>query len=512
MPRKRVSSSRRTTTIADDIIEFASHLKVPEGSKVGQPLVLLDWQRDWIRRTFAPGVRRSILSVARRNGKTGLIAVIVLAALIGPLAIPQSRLISASRSREQAGIVFDYARKMLALSGLLHLVHIREAAKEIVVPSTGVMYRAVSADATTALGFGARLVVHDELGTVRGPRDALYEAISTGLGSYSDSLELIISTQAPSANDLMSVLLDDAMSGRDPAHVGMLFAAPDDCRVDDETAWHAANPSLASGIRDLSDLKRQADEARQLPAREASFRNLLLNQRIDAVARWITPSLWRACNQPVEDDPFESGPVYGGLDLSSRSDLTALVLVAQDGAGVWHVRTRVWTPADTLIERARRDRAPYDIWRDEGHLVAIPGAALDYDELARQVVEATDGMNVVAIAYDRWRITEFRRSLDRLGVDLPLSECGQGFRDMSPAVELVEQLVLQRRLRHGDCPPLTSAVLHAVVQRDPAGNRKIAKDKSTERVDAAVALAMAVRQAHVTEEATTGSATDIVFA
>ena len=478
------------------LLDFASELRVGEGQKVGEPLQLMPWQLDWLNRTFAPGVRRSILSVARRNGKTALVAVLVLAALFGPIVVPNSLILSGSRSREQASLVFTYCRKMLQVSGLVHLVHIRDSAKEIHCPRMGTLYRAISADATTAVGFGAWLVIHDELGQVRGPRDSLFEALSSGMGSYANSLELLISTQAPTDADLFSVLLDDALAGADSSIVGVLHAAPADCDLEDPEAWRAANPSLATGVRDLADLSRRAAEAVRLPSQESGFRNFNLNQRVAAFAPFLTPSVWDSCGGPVSDAAFTTGRVHGGLDLSSRQDLTALVLATEDADGIVHLRTHAWTPEATIRERAARDRAPYDLWRKAGHLEAMPGVAIDLEEVASRLAAICRDLDVERIMFDRWRMPELRRWLEKLDawhVIEVLAEHGQGFKDMTVAVDVMSQKALEAKLRHGGHPVLRWCISNTVITRDGAENRKPDKAKAFGRIDCAVAAMMAVR-------------------
>ena len=480
------------------LLEFAADLRVGEGEMVGKPLQLMPWQVDWLNRTFAPGVRRSILSVARRNGKTALVAVLVLAALFGPISTPNSLILSASRSREQASLVFTYCRKMLQVSGLVHLVHIRDSAKEIACPRLGTLYRAISADATTAVGFGARLVIHDELGQVRGPRDSLFEALSSGMGSYANSLELLISTQAPTDADLFSNLLDDALGGWDKSVVGVLYAAPKDCDLMDEAAWRSANPSMQYGVRDAEDLARKAAEAQRLPSQENGFRNYMLNQRVATHSPFLTPAVWDSCAGPVSDEAFRMGRVHGGLDLSSRQDLTALMLAVEDADGVVHLRTHAWTPEATIRERGARDRAPYDAWRQAGHLEAMPGVAIDLEVVAFRLADLCRGMDVERIMFDRWRMPELRRWLEKIEawhVLEVLAEHGQGYKDMTLAVDVMSQKALEGKIRHGGQPVLRWCMSNVVITSDPANNRKPDKAKAFGRIDCVVAAMMAIRSA-----------------
>lgn len=490
-----MSALPELSTLAERIREFASRLRVPEGKLVGEPLFLMPFQVDFIADTFRGGVRRAILSVARRNTKTATVSIIVLAALIGPLKIENAVIVSAARSRKQAAVVFEYCRKMINASGLAPYFKIKRGTKEIECPMFGTVYQAMSAEASTSVGVGVRICVHDELGRVEGPTDALFDALSTALGSYDDSLEIIISTQAPNDSDLLSVLIDDGLAANDDATVVHLHAAPKDCALDDRAAWALANPALEYGVRDLGDLERLANEAKRLPSREASFRNFILNQRVRATEHFIAPGLWDLCAADVSLDVLHAGPCFGGLDLSSRSDLTALALVAPDDAGEWHSRLWVWTPEETLDERDRTDRASYRVWVDQGLIETVPGATLDYAWIAHRLGEIAEEFPIVSLQFDRWKIKELQLQLDKQGIELPLHEHGQGFKDFSVAVDALEAVVLNRQLRHGGNPVLRWAMANVAISRDHAGGRKFDKRMKWRRIDPAVALAMAMRGA-----------------
>lgn len=502
MPKPNAATARTTrpqrlkrSKLAGEVIAFAHNLRVAEGDLVGQPLELMPFQVDFIEDAFQKGKRRAILSVARRNTKTATVAIIVLAALIGPLMVENSLILSAARSRQQAAVVFEYCRKMIRLSGLAQHFVIRDAAKEILCPRFGTTYRAIAAESTTAVGFGVRLCIHDELGQVEGPDDALFNALTTAMGSYSNSLELIISTQAPDDGDLLSILIDDALSGADKNTVCHLYSAPADCELDDPAAWAAANPAMAYGVRDPKDVERLANEAKRLPSRAAAFRNFILNQRVRAVEHYIPPDVWDQCGGAINDDVFTHGPVYAGLDLSARHDLTALALVAQDAHGVWHSKVFVWTPEATLAERQRTDRVDYATWVRMGLIETMPGAMLDYSTLAVRLAEICAQYPITAIAFDRWRSNELKLQIEKIGAALPLVEMGQGFKDFNGAVDALESAALNDQLRHGGNPVLRWAVSNVAISRDHAGNRKFDKRLRTRRIDPAVALAMAMRTA-----------------
>lgn len=469
-------------------------LLVPEGGQVGRPVRLRQWQREVILGIYDNRhiTRRAIISFARKNGKTALAAMLLLAHLVGPEARRNGQIYSAAQSREQAAIVFSLAAKMVRMSPTLNaLVTVRDSAKELIGDDTGVKYKALSADATTAYGFSPVLVIHDETGQVRGPRSELYDALETAMGAQDEPLSIIISTQAVEDSDLLSVLIDDAQAGHDPKTVLFLYAAPPEADVLDEAAWRAANPALGD-FNSLEQLREGAARASRMPSFESAFRNLNLNQRVAAEAAFLAPSVWKACAGEPDDDAFATGPVFGGLDLSGSQDLTSLVLVAKDSAGLVHVRPWFWTPGRTLRDRAARDRAPYDVWLSGGLLEATPGVTIDYGFVARRMAELSETLDLRVVRFDRWRVDLLRRELDAIGCAVALEPHGQGFRDMAPALDALETLALEGRLRHGGHPILTWNAANAVAVRDPAGNRKLDKARGTGRIDGLVALAMAV--------------------
>jgi phage terminase large subunit-like protein len=242
-----------------------------------------------------------------------------------------------------------------------------------------------------------------------------------------------------------------------------------------------------------------AADAKRLPSAESDFRNKILNQRVQQTAPFIAESVWRACAGAVDDAAFARGPVFAGLDLSARNDLTALAMVARDASGIWHARMRFFAPLLGIAERSRRDSAPYDLWARQGLIEATPGASVDYFTVAQRLCEVCDEMDVKTIGYDRWRMDVMKAELARLGRELPLKEFGQGFRDMGPAIDTLESELLNGKLRHGGNPVLEMCARHAIVVRDAAGNRKLDKSRATSRIDGVVALAMALGVAQSSE-------------
>lgn len=463
--------------------------RVPEGAKVGEPIKLADFQRQFVLAIYdnPAGTRRAYLAIARKNGKSALIACLILAHLIGPEAKLNSQLVSGARSRDQAALVFQLAAKMVQLNpDLQKWVRIVPSGKKLIGLRMNTEFRALAADGTTAHGLSPVLAILDEVGQVKGPQDDFIDAITTAQGAHDEPLLIAISTQAPTDADLFSIWLDDAERSQDPAIVSHVYTAPKDCELDDEAAWRAANPALDL-FRSRRDVEEQAAQAKRMPASENTFRVLTLNQRVNLVSAFVSPGVWKAGNGPPAS---LDGLVYGGLDLSATTDLTAFVLTCRKD-GLLHVAAHFWMPQDMVAEASRRDRAPYDVWVREGLLRTTPGKVIDYDFVARDIGQLCEGLDIAKIGFDRWRMDRMKGALERQGVELPLEAFGQGYVSMSPALDALEADLLNGVVRHGGHPVLTMCAANAVAVPDPAGNRKLDKSKATGRIDGMVALAMA---------------------
>lgn len=477
-------------TRGERVIEFIHrYLRVPEGAQVGQPIKLAEFQRKFILEIYdnPHGTRRAYLAIARKNGKSALIACLLLAHLVGPEAVQNSQLVSGARSRDQAALVFNLANKMVELSPELRkIVRTVPSGKRLIGLPMNTEYKALAAEGTTAHGLSPVLAILDEVGQVKGPQDDFIDAITTAQGAHENPLLIAISTQAPTDADLFSIWLDDAARSGDPAIVSHVYTAPEGCELDDAKAWAAANPALGL-FRSRRDVEEQAAQAARMPAAENTFRVLTLNQRVNMVAAFVSPGVWKLGNgAPGELD----GIVYGGLDLSATTDLTALVLTCRKD-GLLHVRAEFWMPQDSVHEATRRDRAPYDQWVRQGFLRTTPGKVIDYDFVARDIGEITAGMSIAKLGFDRWRMDRMKAALEGAGVVLPLEPHGQGYKDMSPALDALEADLLKGIVRHGGNPVLAMCAANAVSVPDPAGNRKLDKSKATGRIDGMVALAMA---------------------
>lgn len=477
---------------------------MPEGKDVGKPLKMARFMRDDFTAIYdnPNGTRRAIISRGRKNAKTTESAMILLLHLCGPEARPNSQLYSAAQSRDQAALLFALAAKMVRLNSELNdVVVVRDTAKQLACPDLGTLYRALSADATTAYGLSPALAIHDELGQVKGPRSELYEAIETATAAQEDPLSVIISTQAPTDADLLSVLIDDAKAGHDPRTVLRFQTAPDGLDPFSKKAIKAANPAFEI-FMNQREVLAMAEDASRMPSRQAEYENLVLNRRVEANSPFVSRPLWQLCAGPVAEFD-KSLPVYGGLDLSETADLTALVLIGKIN-GIWHVKPTFWLPGDGLAEKSKRDRVPYDLWQKQGHLLAAPGKSVDYEYVATYLRGVFDKYNVRTVAFDRWNMRHLTPWLLKAGfseafIVAHFKEFGQGTQSMSPALRVLEGEILNARIAHGGHPVLTMCAANAVVDGKDAANRKLSKSRSSGRIDGMVALAEAFGAAPMEE-------------
>jgi phage terminase large subunit-like protein len=488
-----VGTARKLTRGERNIAWIEAHCRIPEGKMVGQPVRLTAKQKRWVRRIYDSPTRTFILSMARKNAKTALASFLLLLHLCGPEARLNSQLYSAAQSRDQAAILFALAAKIVRMSPDLDeaqggVVVVRDSGKQLFCPELGTLYRALSADASTAYGLSPVFVVHDELGQVKGPRSELYEALETASAAQEQPLSIVISTQAPTDADLLSLLIDDGLTGADPRIKVELCTAPLDLDPFSVKAIRAANPHF-DDFMNQEEVLRQASDAQRMPSREASFRNLILNQRVEARNPFVTRAVWQ--ENGAQPRPIDKQDVYGGLDLSSVHDLTALVLATQAG----DVHPTFWLPEEGLAEKSRNDRVPYDLWAKQGFLMTSPGRAIEYEFVAEHLRGVFDRCNVVAIGFDRYNMKHLKPWLIKAGFTEKELErfvdFGQGFVSMSPAIRSLEERLLAKKIRHGNHPVLAMCAANATVATDPAENRKFVKGKATGRIDGMVALAMA---------------------
>jgi phage terminase large subunit-like protein len=494
---------------AERVIAFIEDLPVTKGILAGSKMALLEFQKEFIRAIYDPKaedgrrlVRLALLSIGRKNGKTGLIVGIALAHLLGPEAEDRGEIGSAANDREQAALVFEEIEAIIDRTPWMQAIcNVQRFKKLIEVIGTppddkgqGSVYEALSSDAKTKHGMSPSLWIYDEL--AQSQKRELLDTLSTSQGGRSEPLGIVISTQSALTNHPLSELIDygeqvNAGVHDDATFVCRVYASPEGCDLLDREAWLASNPALGV-FRDETDLETLAKRAMRTPSFESAFRNLYLNQRVDAVERAINRADWDACEARVELDDLKGMKCFGGLDLGSTSDLCAMSLYWPEVCASW---TWQWVPRERIRQRVETDRVPYDAWEREGHIIATPGRARDNASIIRKLLWACTMFNVIGIGFDRWRIEDLVKQLEDENlseVAATLAPFGQGFKEMAPAFDEFETLLIDRKLKHGGSPVLRWQASNLIVQRDEAGNRKPDKRRSFDKIDGIVSLIMAV--------------------
>jgi phage terminase large subunit-like protein len=499
-PRK-LPWQRKGLSRVEKVIAFLEFLPITKGIKLGTNLKLLPGQRRFIERVYgSTGVRLAVRSEPRGNGKTGLVAGLALCHLLGPEAEERGECYSAAVNRLQSALLHDEMVAILeAIPEFASITRVRSGSqrRQIEVtegPGRGSKYEALSADARRGHGLAPSFWAYDEMAQTRDRK--LFDALRTAMGKRNRCLGIILSTQAEDDEHALSQLIDDALAGDDPSLVIDLTCAPPNADVFDHEVIRAANPALGVFL-DPETIFKEAEQAKRMPSAESAFRNLRCNQRIQTAADMLcTPAVWNQGDDAIDDAIFRDGrPVYGGLDLSARLDLTAIVLAAEDDNRRIHLKPLAWTPEKTLLTRTQRDGAPYDAWHRQGVLKATPGLTIDYDYVLADLVEATGGMNLVSVAFDNWNINALRQAMGRLGIALPLVPFIQGYKSYSPAIREFEVAATESRIVHGGHPVLRWCISNTVLQHQPGtpqGNRKPEKRRTYGRIDLAVAALMAI--------------------
>jgi len=493
------------------VVRFVRNLTHTKGEFAGEPFRLRPWQERILRTLFGTvrddgrrQYRTCYLEVGRKQGKTEIAAALALYMLLAD-GEPGAEVYGAAVDREQASLVFRAAETMVrADQELLAQVEIIPSQRRIVHVSSGSVYRAIPGEAASAHGYNASAIIYDELHAA--PTRDLWDVLTTSTGARRQPLTVAITTAGFDRASICWELHAYAEKVRDgvlvdPTFLPVLYGAPLDADWLDEAVWRASNPALGD-FRSLEEMRVAAQQAREVPARQNTFRRLYLCQWTESETRWLDPEAWAACAGPVEWSSM-AGLVRGrrawlGLDLSSTADLTAAVACVPDADGAYDVLAHFWLPAENLKRRVERDRVPYDAWARDGALTLTPGNVVDYAHVRATVREWAAALRVVEVAYDPWNATSLTTDLQSDGaVCVPIR---QGFASLSAPTKELETLVRSRRLRHGGHPVLTWCANNVVTEEDATGNLKPSKRKSTERIDGIVATITAMARAMVRVE------------
>ena len=490
---------------ADYAVRFIECLAHTKGTWAGKPFELIDWQERIIRDLFGVikpnGYRQfntAYIEIPKKNGKSELAAAVALLLTCGD-GEERAEVYGCAADRQQAAIVFDVAADMVRMCPALNKrVKILTSQKRIVYVPTNSFYQVLSAEAYSKHGFNIHGVVFDELHTQ--PNRKLFDVMTKGSGdARMQPLYFLITTAGTDTNSIcyeQHQKAQDILEGRkiDKTFYPVIYGAPDDADWTSPEVWKNSNPSLGETIG-IDKVEAACESAKQNPGEENAFRQLRLNQWVKQTVRWMPMHKWDACKVDFDESLLEGRVCYGGLDLSSTTDITAFVLVfpPTDEDDHYYILPYFWLPEETLDLRVRRDHVPYDLWQRQGFLMTTEGNVVHYGFIENFIDELGTRFNIREIAFDRWGAVQMSQNLEGLG--FTLVQFGQGYRDMSPPTKELMKLTLEQKIAHNGHPVLRWNMDNIFIKRDPAGNIKPDKEKSTEKIDGTVATIMALDRA-----------------
>lgn len=496
-------------THAKHAINFIQQLKLTKGKWAGKPFILLSWEVDLIKKLFGTlredGTRQyrtAYVEIPKKSGKSEIAAAIALYMLLAD-GESNAEVYVAACDRQQASIIFNTSMNFVEGNKTLSKVtNIIRSTKRIVYPKTGSFYQVLSSDVKSKSGINASCVILDEIWTY--PNADLAKMLTTGSGdARTQPLFLYLTTAGNKLSGYgweMHCKAKEVLDGRrvDPTFLSIMYGLEDDADIEDENNWYKVNPSLGHTIQ-IDRVREHYNQAKDNPADLALFKQLRLNIWLKQEIKWMPMDSWDKCNFTVDAESLISRVCYGGLDLSSTTDITAFVLVFPplDEEDKYQVLPFFWLPEETLIKRVKRDGVPYDIWNQQGLLNLTEGNVVHYGFIEKFIEKLGEQYNIREIVYDRWGATQMSQNLEGMG--FTVVPFGQGFKDMSPPTKDLMRLILSKKIAHGGHPILRWMADNIVVRTDPAGNIKVDKAKSSEKIDGIVALIMALSRAENSE-------------
>ncbi|HEM3022408.1 TPA: terminase large subunit [Streptococcus suis] len=497
---------------ADRAVTFINNLSHTKGKWAGKRFDLLPWQEQIVRDLFGivkeDGNRQFLtayIEIPKKNGKSELAAAIALYLLYADNEA-SAEVYGAACDRNQASIVFDVAKQMVQMSRPLEKrSKIMGATKRIVNYSNAGFYQVLSAETGTKHGLNVSGLVFDEIHAQ--PNRHLYDVLTKGSGDAREQpLFFIITTAGTDRNSICYELHTkalDILNGRkkDTSFYPVVYGLSDEDDWNDEANWLKANPSLGHTIG-IDRVREAYQQALDNPAEENVFKQLRLNMWTSSSVAWIPEHVYAKGNDPIQCDSLKGRSCYAGLDLSSTSDITALVLVfpPRFEEENYIVLPFFWLPEDTLELRCRRDHVLYDVWERQGYIKTTEGNVVHYGFIEKFIEDLSEIYHIKEIAYDRWNATQMVQNLEGMG--LTMVPFGQGYKDMSPPSKELYKLMMEGKIQHGGHPVLKWMGQNVVMRQDPAGNIKPDKEKSVEKIDGIVALIMGLDRCirHQTDE------------
>jgi phage terminase large subunit-like protein len=519
-PRDQAGDCTFDEAAAQRAIDFIHEcIKHAKGKEAAKPFVLEPWEQAIVGNLFgwkrADGTRRyreSLIYVAKKNGKTALIAAILLLMLTTDDELG-AELYSAAASRDQAALIFSHAAGMVKqeteLSSRLTVYGAKGGSQQraIVYDATMSSYKCLSADANTADGANPSFVAIDELHRHRDGE--LADVLQKSTATRKQPLVIYTSTADYNRPSVCNAMLkrarqvrdnkgNKAEMGYDPAFLPVVYECDASDDWESPETWKKANPNLGVTIPE-DFLARECQKAKENPSELNNFLRLHLNIVTDADETWLDMSRWDECNSdPIDEDALAGRECFTAIDLSSKVDTTCVghLFPPTDEDPLWRYLLRCFIPEENAHEREKRDRVPYTTWARKGWITTTPGESIDYDFIEEQIRQDAAKFVIKDVSFDPWNARQTATHLQNDG--MTVYEFGQGFRSMSEPSKELEAIVMQRKLAHGGNPVLKWMAGNTMIERDPAGNIKPSKKKSTERIDGIVTLVMALGRAVVT--------------
>ena len=490
---------------ADYAVAFIESLCHTKGKWAGKKFELIDWQEQIVRDLFGTikenGYRQfnqAYIEIPKKQGKSELAAAVALLLTCGD-GEERAEVYGCASDRQQAAIVFDVAADMVRMCpALSKRVKILASQKRIIYLPTNSFYQVLSSEAYSKHGFNIHGVVYDELHAA--PDRRLFDVMTKGSGdARMQPLFFYITTAGTDTNSICYEThqkAKDILEGRkiDPTFYPVIYGADESDDWTDPKVWKKANPSLDITVG-MDKVKAACESAKQNPGEENSFRQLRLNQWVKQAVRWMPMEKWDQCAFAVSEEELEGRVCYGGLDLSSTTDITAFVLVFPplDEEDKFQLLPYFWIPEETLDLRVRRDHVPYDVWERQGFLQTTEGNVVHYGYIEKFIERLGERFNIREIAFDRWGAVQMVQNLEGMG--FTVVPFGQGFKDMSPPTKELMKLTLEQKIAHGGHPVLRWMMDNIFIRADPAGNIKADKERSTEKIDGAIAAIMGLDRA-----------------
>ena len=508
------------TSAADKILSFfpgiLTHIK---GPKAGKPFNLAFWEQailanlfGWKRPDGTRRYREAFIEVPRKNGKTSLIAGVVIYGLLFDGEIG-AEIYSAAGDREQAKLVFMAVKGMISASPLL-IVRAQAYQHSIVAldPDSGMdngsFYKPISAEAGTKHGYNSHIVVVDELHTQ--PNDELVDVLETSMGSRAQPLLIHITTSDYDKPSICNEKEAYAYKVRGRDQYGKKISKADDnsflpaiwqATINDDwtdsKVWKKANPCLGNSLsRDY--IERKCKKAQETPRFLNTFLRLHLNVKTQTETLWLELDHWDNCNKPVIEEQLKGKRCFAGFDLSHNTDTTSVLYLFPPDKDFdsYRILPRIYIPEENAKAREMRDHVPYLTWARDGYITLTPGNVIDHAKIKADFERDYQQFDIQEVAFDRWGFEALKQQFIADGVDSDkFVSFGQGFVSLSAPSKKLEELILARLLAHGGNPVMRWMAGNTVIETDAAGNIKPTKKKSTERIDGIVALVMALGRA-----------------